>query len=97
MVSGTGAANPIEFEGLTNVAPCGNGMNLMLVTRVVKRRKAFQAKAHTSCYRTDPPNDLMIVRRRIDQAPSLDRHKIDQFGNSVGAIKPGNQNIGIGR
>ena len=95
MVSGTGAANPTEVDGADKRRTLRKRMNLVLVARVIESRKAFQAKAHTSCYGADPPNDLMIVRRCVDQAPSLDRHEIDEFGNPVGAIKPSNQNIGI--
>ena len=73
----------------------GKRMNLVLVAGVIESRKAFQAKAHTSCYGADPSNDLMIVWRCVNQAAPLDGHEIDEFGNPVGAIKPRNQNIGI--
>ncbi len=66
-------------------------MNLVLVAGVIESRKAFQAKAHAPCHGAHPPNDLMIVWRCVDQTASLDRHEIDEFGNSVGGKKTSNR------
>ena len=72
-------------------------MDLVLVAGVIESRKTFQAKAHVPGYGGDPPNDLMIVWRRIDQAGSLDGHEINKLSNPVGGKKTGDQHVGIGQ
>src|SRR6266571_8608575 len=70
-------------------------MNLVLVPSVIESWKALQAKSHAPCYSADTPNDLMVVRRRVDQAASLDGHEINKLSNPVGRKKTGDQHVGI--
>ena len=62
-------------------------MNLVLVAGVIEGRKALQAEAHLPRYGADPPNDLMIVRRRVAQAAPFDGHEINKLSNPVGGKK----------